>query len=42
MRRTASPPLTVNGTRDALIDRLGDMLARLVEVGAATVRAAGI
>jgi hypothetical chaperone protein len=34
--------LAVDGTRDALIALLGDMLARLVEVGTATVRAAGL
>jgi hypothetical chaperone protein len=34
--------LAVEGTRDALIDLLGDMLARLVDVGTATVRTAGL
>src|SRR5262249_4819646 len=34
--------LTVDGTRNELIDLLGDMLARLVSVGAATVNAAGL
>jgi hypothetical chaperone protein len=34
--------LTVIGGRDALIDLLGGMLARLVDVAAATVRAAGL
>ena len=34
--------LAVKGTRDALIDLLGGMLARLVEVATATVRAAGL
>jgi hypothetical chaperone protein len=34
--------LTVNGTRDALVDLLHAMLARLVEVATATVHAAGL
>jgi len=34
--------LAVTVTRKALVDLLGDMLARLVEVGTATVRAAGL
>src|SRR5581483_7964101 len=33
--------LAVTPTRKALVELLGDMLARLVEVGAATLRAAG-
>ena len=32
----------VKGSRDELIDLLGDMLARLVDVGTATVKAAGL
>jgi hypothetical chaperone protein len=36
------PGLQVDVTRDALIDLLGSMLARLVEVAAATVSAAGV
>jgi hypothetical chaperone protein len=36
------PGLSADATRDALVDLLGSMLARLVEVGTATVRAAGL
>ena len=36
------PGLTVEGTRDALVDLLRSMLTRLVEVAAATVSAAGM
>lgn len=34
--------LTADGTREGLIDLLGDLLARLVDVAGATVRAAGL
>jgi hypothetical chaperone protein len=34
--------LAMEGTRDELVELLGDMLARLVDVGTATVRAAGL
>jgi hypothetical chaperone protein len=40
--RAIEPGLTVDGTRDQLIDLLGGMLARLVEVATATVSAAGL